>query len=1716
MPLNFTYIPEIDFSMGIDQHSAEANVLPQFVEDALNVDIQEKRLAKRPGYQSFSGCIPIRVQSLEYDTSTNEILFTLDDSFDLSVILDAPIVVYGKTSITGSGGDFTATASGQYYSNISTDPRKELTGATTVLADSGFSHSNFLVGITESLSTTEYDNKTIEMDNISIDQASPYEVTLEHTIEAAQDPLSVFTYYYDASSSAGQVYVDTFNNGGPGYGSGTFSETITAGTHNLSNFQIGVYLHSDTGSAWRVVEVDTVTIDSSGNVDFTFTNNGPTITDLRVTLIAFPTANIKTGAFAASTSSQTLTISNVNDPFIFGALYLEDLGTGDKTLCKPDCVEYDAATDTYTITVTVGVSTNFEYYYDFGFTQTNIISVTPDTAITADAVDGTPQMTIWGICHDTEGVYGPNKVAREGWTTHIDSYKSRGENRVVCGLGGNLFDSRTRTELASDYLLPRLLTRARNRVSTDTLVGPAFRATGSSFARSRGYINFTGGSSNWATVTTIEYQTAGGFAGYVKYTLNCPSHAILDSTGTPTTIGSVISTTTALEDWLTVKQCGFARHNTTLKIKGAEVIDADNLAIYVENTTVDSVDFDETDVGGLAGIFTDQIPMSTTNYFIPDDELLADLFGDDSFYKVLSSTSTTSVIDNTILNLSIPVGLRLVGRRTSYTIPLRDTPNIGSVDNFVEGDTVSLQSYERLFDIKNINTNADISVSITGNGTLATATLGSGTTSFLSAGQYILLCYSEGYTGEHKITAITGTSTFTFASTETASVAGGILMGKYIEVNEDIQWNDATADNTYLTVARRWIPIEAPTDTYTATPAFYPRYFDFNGYTAQPFLRSVMVLDNMYLTNGDDVIHKYDGTSLYRAGLPRWQAGLFTAIKPDISGIEVPELSRGVSGVSNATFTVAAGDEEDFQSGDRITHDNDNARYTVTGINTTNNTITVDRNISGAAAGNILKASSIYTYYFRLNMVDLNNNIIASAAVGNQDFVVELSETSIVELKLVGLPTLGNYDYDRLEVEIYRTKANTSAPFFKLATLPLSYNANEGYLVYQDKFSDDTLFELDVVNSAILGSEIGTTWQEPLRAKYVTSGNNKLVLANLTDYPEASIVIDGPSAINTNLDGEIFQFERLVNAVAPTVTDNNDTQRYEFTTSSLASTVTFLSATSFKFSSATSLAVGDWVYIFYKGSAPSDLDLQPGGWWQVAADLGGSEYSVNASGLTSFTGTVPNRIALATDPTDIPVYLNDTTVADYDSNYQYKNAQPIGATDEKNVALNRLAAAINCVNRKCETTDFSPWLTALADGSYGQGQIIVRQPNIQEALFQFRAPSSPSYDVYFNGVRISGGTLNSSVEQRFPSRLIASYSNYAEIMDNPTASLEQNSDSVYDINSADGQEITGIIPFFGDSAFGAAQKTSMIVVFKQNSIYLVDLTQRGQGAVQKIESQGLGCTAPYSIAVTKDGIMFANEAGIYKLVRSDLSVQYVGQMLERKWLEEVDRDQLAIMQGHHFAVGKMYKLSVVVPGADTSLDIPNEVYCYHHSSERTVGAIGGWTRYDNHDAIGWANLDSDAYFANTGGKIYSIRQLGESSDFRDADQAITAQITSRALDFGAPGIRKLFAAILAHYRSNIDQSETQLTYAYDLREEFLTTDEMNVSRRENSDSLSDTINQKGRTIKSVLDRKRAVYFQVRFTNDGIDEPLDVAGFTIKVAGLSDKGILQAATTTEDS
>ena len=257
--------------------------------------------------------------------------------------------------------------------------------------------------------------------------------------------------------------------------------------------------------------------------------------------------------------------------------------------------------------------------------------------------------------------------------------------------------------------------------------------------------------------------------------------------------------------------------------------------------------------------------------------------------------------------------------------------------------------------------------------------------------------------------------------------------------------------------------------------------------------------------------------------------------------------------------------------------------------------------------------------------------------------------------------------------------------------------------------------------------------------------------------------------------------------------------------------------------------------------------------------------------------------------------------------------------------------------------------------------------------------------------------------------------------------------------------------------------------------------------------------------------MFANFAGIYRLNRSN-QIDYVGRKYERIWREEVNREQLAIATGHHFANGNKYKLSV--PNGSGIVE-NNEVAVYNHTREYEGEGRGSWTTYTNHAATGWANLLDDAYFATVDGQVFSIRRTGTVTDTRDDDRGIAWKILPRAMDFGDSGIRKTFGWVITHYRTLVETAGITLKAATNLREELQDTDAFTVEKPSSSNGIGDEISKKVVSIKSSLRDRIGNYLQLEYSGSTKDQPVEISGIDIRVAAKTSKGITEAASTGDD-
>lgn len=1707
--LQFLNISEDDFSGGIDVRSAENQVAKSYSEDLLNVETIERRLRKRKGTQGKAGNVPVRVISMTHSTAaTDNVCFTLDTSIDLGTLRSSPVIVYGRNSTAGASGgpstEFGTTSTVHYYPGFTTTVRKSFAAGTgTVVvpeAEHNLGTANIYFGVVESTSTVNLSNSVLLGTTSYVVDETSFDVTIGYT-NSSLSPVSVIPYYLSRNASAGTVYVTSTT---------ASSISITAGTHGLTNFNIVAQIWADTtagGAGTRtLVTPDSFTVSAAGQVDITFSQTpaaGLAYTppdgynNYTIILTAVDAANYLTTSIANGTSG-SLVLSSPTGPFIFSSVYRTN-GTS-LEMVDPDSVSYDpvAGTTTWSLTNGSGATQTFAVYYEYGTTRSNELCVTGSLNAGTNYTDTAPQLTIWGLDHSE--IYAGLTDARQGWVSQIDSYRSTGESRLICSLGGNLF---TESDDTTTYSMGSSSPDLTHTVDGTQVLGPLLWDSSETPGRTRGYVTATLAGTHWGKATAVSYNSS---TGLTEYTISLPGKAILDSTGTPTSLSAVISTTSGLEDWLTVEGMGYDRHNGTFRIRS--VTDGvDQIVIAVQNADVDSADWDDTDTGGLTGIFTDQVNFTATTTLIPADQLLSSVLSS-HVITVTSAAADIVVVSGVTDSISLGSGLSISALRTSAVIPL------SSVTGFVRGDMVAYSSVSRLLRVLRINPGNSLPVSIVGDGTTATITV-TGTTEDLSEGQQIILTDAGEYTGVVTVATLISTTVFTISSGGTTTTAG-TLLGKTLQLDEAISWEDTPTNSTSFSVPERWVPVEAPTSSGDLLPATHVRYQDSGDYDNQDFIRSTMVSNNSYLTNDADEVLKYDGNNIYRGGFFPWQPSQFltqdTAATAKISTSARSLASGTVNSASGTVKATTPGDEFTFPVGTLVRFTGSLETYTVRGIDSTNNLIQFDRAIVGGAAAPITQVIR-YSYYFRLNAVDANNNIVGSAVTGSQDYVVELTGDAAVNIRLVGFPAWDNYDYDRIDLQVYRTRAGLSAPFYLVDSKPITLNHNDGYIDFTDTISDDGLVDLD--QTSVLQDGLGTGWQEPLRAKYITSAGNSLILANVRDYPQLDIQIRGNTALaDTDFAGDYLLFHRTTTAIGTTTTVT-DTFRYDWVQTSSGAAITSVvgvAGTSFTVTTTAphGMTTGDWAYLFWTSVATAGRPLTYSGWWQItktAADT----FTVTHTGATA--GALPGvgafALLTATDPTNVPVPLGT------DGNWGTLNGN---STISAFSAARRMSLAINATARKVDTTisgmsTFVPWLTARGGGDFKAGQIVVRQPR-SDAAGPSLVPVFSGYDLFVNDVRQATGVAVSSQIRTYPSRLLFSFENYPELFDRPTSILDSESDSAIDVNPADGQEITGVIPFFGDAAFGAAQQSAVVVVFKSNSVYLIDLNEKrnGRNPLQRIETEGLGCTAPYSIAVTKNGIIFANESGIYSLGRN-LSISYVGKLMERNWLGSVNRDQLSIMQGHHYAVGRQYKLSVPVGTAGTT----SEVYVYDHTAEMpstsyTGARSGSWSRFDSHPATGWANLAQDAYYSTSTGRVFSVRRAGDLTDYRDDSSSITCRIMTRAMDFGNAGIRKCLDGFAAHYRVLATSDSTTVSTSLDMREDFHELDGFVLNRESTTDGMSDLSARKMRTIWHSVGRRKGVYFQVVVENMGLDEDLELAGIDFKVAGLSDKGILMAAET----
>jgi hypothetical protein len=406
------------------------------------------------------------------------------------------------------------------------------------------------------------------------------------------------------------------------------------------------------------------------------------------------------------------------------------------------------------------------------------------------------------------------------------------------------------------------------------------------------------------------------------------------------------------------------------------------------------------------------------------------------------------------------------------------------------------------------------------------------------------------------------------------------------------------------------------------------------------------------------------------------------------------------------------------------------------------------------------------------------------------------------------------------------------------------------------------------------------------------------------------------------------------------------------------------------------------------------------------------------------------------------------------------------------------------------------WYMAEGGFDFASGEINILFPKALSTTPELQLPAtidSQYVKIFGNGVVRVQNTAVGAIQRYRGSRVCSSYVNYPEMFENPDTDDSTQSSYIWDVNPADGQDITCVIPLLGTSTSQGSQLESILIIFKERSIYALNV--KG-GTPQLLETNGMGCDSPYSVSYIQNGLAFSNRAGVFMIDRN-LRIRPIGDLISRSF-EEYGSDNLTLLQGHHHGPSQQYKLAM---GDDKVL-----VASYGPMAE---GPNPAWSTYSNHEVRGgWSNFGAYEVFASGSNRVFINRDSGTSEDYRDGSEPITLTIDFRMTAFSDPTIRKQVRHVGVTYRNMASAAEVVSVYAaVNAKKTYSLLDQSSLS--------SDDV-RKVQTIRYGLPNGRFNYLQLRLVDANLDQPIEVGGIQYRAIGLSQFGTQEAKQTSTSS
>lgn len=183
-----------------------------------------------------------------------------------------------------------------------------------------------------------------------------------------------------------------------------------------------------------------------------------------------------------------------------------------------------------------------------------------------------------------------------------------------------------------------------------------------------------------------------------------------------------------------------------------------------------------------------------------------------------------------------------------------------------------------------------------------------------------------------------------------------------------------------------------------------------------------------------------------------------------------------------------------------------------------------------------------------------------------------------------------------------------------------------------------------------------------------------------------------------------------------------------------------------------------------------------------------------------------------------------------------------------------------------------------------------------------------------------------------------------------------------------------------------------LIIFKRNSIFVLtgdgpnDLGGGDQFSTPELVTNSIGCTNPNSVVLTKDGIMFQSDKGIWLLDRGLGPPQYIGAGVD---------DQAKAFTVTSADVDPNDNLIIFTTSNDTAL-----VYDYY---------INQWSTYTNHQAVNGVIYNNLFAFCKPNGQVY----VQNRSKFTDGGKFIPLEFVTPWMSFaGLQGYQRVFRSFL--------------------------------------------------------------------------------------------------------